>query len=139
MIWKWMKKLNRLKGKKLSNNKDISMTDFRKRRKKLEDDLETLEGNFEDRLSGVQKRVMGALEPLEYIKRNPFKAVGASIFIGFTIGKIGKDKSSGEGESVHQQQEKMFNLFFNEIKRVAARKAATYFSEFIDEKISKQK
>lgn len=115
------------------------MADIRKRKEKLKDDLETLEGNFEHRISGVQKRVMGTLDPLGYIKRNPFKVVGASILFGFTIGKIGTDKSSDEGESDHRHQEKLFNLLFNEIKRVAARKAATYLSEFIDQKISKPK
>lgn len=123
----------------MSNNKDISMTDIRRRKKKLEDDLEQLEGNFEHRISGVQNKVLGTLEPLEYIKKNPFKSVGASILIGFAIGKFGVDKSSGEGESDHYHQEKLFNLLFNEIKRVAARKTATYLSEFIDKKISKPK
>lgn len=135
------KKQNRIKLKeeKLSKNNNISMADIRKRKKKLEDDLELLEGNIENRISGVQKKVLGTLEPIETIKRNPFKSVGTSIVIGFVLGMLGDKRSPGESEGSNPHQEKLANLLFSEIKRAAARKAATYLSEFIDEKISKRK
>lgn len=116
------------------------MADIRKRKKKLEDDLELLEDNFENRISGVQKKVLGTLKPIETIKRNPFKAVGTSLLVGLAIGMMGNEKSSGDGEnSQHHHKEKLLNLLLHEVKRVAARKAATFLSDFIDEKISKGK
>ncbi len=116
------------------------MADIRKQKKKLEDDLELLEGNIENRISGVQKKVLGTLEPIEAIKRNPFKSIGTSIIIGFAFGMLGDEKSSSvEGGGSDSNKEKLAHLLFSEIKRVAARKAATYLSEFIDEKMSKRK
>lgn len=115
------------------------MADIRKRKKKLEDDLELLEGNIENRISGVQKKVLGTLEPIETIKRNPLKSVGTSIIIGFAIGMLGNGKSSVENDRSDPHKEKLANLLFSEIKRVAARKAASYLSEFMDEKILKRK
>ncbi|MDZ7719242.1 MAG: hypothetical protein U5K72_10545 [Balneolaceae bacterium] len=113
------------------------MADIRKRKKKLEDDLELLEGDFEKRISSAQKKVFGPLQPIELIKKNPFKSVGTSILVGVAIGLMGKGKSATESTSVDDsQKEKLFDLLFTEVKRVAARKAATYLSDFIDEKIS---
>lgn len=116
------------------------MADIRKRKKKLEDDLDLLEDDFEDRISSVQKKVLGPLQPINLIKENPFKAVGTSVLVGVALGLMGKEKSSGEKKSVDDsQKEKLFELLFNEVKRVAARKAATYLSDLIDERISRGK
>lgn len=116
------------------------MADIRKRKKKLEDDLELLEGDFENRISSAKKKILGPLQPIELVKKNPFKAVGTSILLGAAIGLMGKEKSSSETASVeNSHKEKLFDLLFNEVKRVAARKAATYLSKLIDEKISSRK
>ena len=110
-----------------------------KKKKKLEDELEMLEGNIEQRFSGVQKKVLGTLEPLETIKQNPLKSVGTSVLIGFAIGMIGYKRSPNDEELDDLHREKFLNLFFNEFKRVAARKAATYISEILDQSLSKKR
>jgi len=131
--------LKRSKEKPLSKNRTISMADIKRRKKKLEDDLELLEGDFEHRISSAQKKVLGPLKPIDYIKKHPFKAVGTSVVVGIAFGLIGSGKSSNStGTEGAKHKEKLFELLFNEVKRVAARKAATYISEMIDEKISKK-
>lgn len=114
------------------------MADIRKRKKKLEDDLELLEDDFENRISKAQKKVLGPLKPIEYIKKNPFKAVGTSVILGVTLGLMGSDKSSDGEISSDVHKERMFDLLFSEVKRVVARKAGSYLSDFIDEKISRE-
>jgi len=54
---------------------------------------------------------------------------------------VGREKSSEENATSidDSHKEKLFDLLFNEVKRVAARKAATYLSDFIDERISRGK
>lgn len=112
------------------------MADIKKRKKKLKDDLELLEDDFEDRITNVQKKVADSLAIVSAIKKNPLKAVGTSVIIGLAIGLIGNDKSGKEkAESGHLDKDRMTNLLFNEIKRVVARKAGTYLSEFIDSKV----
>lgn len=115
------------------------MSEIRKRKKKLEDDLELLEGDFENRITNVQQKVLGKIDPVSSIKKNPFKAVGTSVLIGLAIGLMGEKGTSEEEIESHVHKEKLFNLLFNEIKRVAARKTATYLSEFIDEQISNKR
>ncbi len=114
------------------------MTEIRARKKKLEDDLELLEGNFESRISKVQGKVFGSLKPVSYIKKNPFKAVGSAIFIGFAIGLIGK-KSSSSDENGSKSDGEFSRFFLDEVKRIAARRAATYISDFIDQRLSQEK
>ena len=81
---------------------------------------------------------MGPFQPVEYIKKNPFKAVGTSVLVGVALGLMGKEKSSnGETSGRNSHKEKLFDLLFDEVKRVAARKAATYLSDLVDERISK--
>ena len=125
----------------MKKHKNISMADIRKRKKKLEDDLDLLEEDFEDRISSAQKRVLGPLQPINLIKENPFKAVGTSVLVGIALGMVGREKSSEENATSidDSHKEKLFDLLFNEVKRVAARKAATYLSDFIDERISRGK
>lgn len=140
MILTVTKNLKKLKEKPLKKNKNISMADIRKRKKKLEDDLDLLEDDFEDRISSAQKKVLGPLQPINLIKENPFKAVGTSVLIGVVLGLIGNEKTPKEKSSVSDShKEKLFDLLFNEVKRVAARKAATYLSELIDERMSRDK
>lgn len=115
------------------------MADIRKKKKKLEDELDMLEGNIEKRFSGVQKKVLGSLEPLESIKRNPLKSVGTSILVGFAVGMLGHKKSNNDEQIDDLHNEKFLNLFFNEFKRVAARRAATYISDIIDKGLSDKK
>lgn len=116
------------------------MADIRRRKKKLEDDLELLEDDFENRITRAQKRVLGPLQPIEYIKKNPFKAVGTSVIVGVALGIMGNNKSSDldgtDSSNVHK--ERLFDLLFSEVKRVAARKAASYLSDLIDQKISRE-
>lgn len=117
------------------------MADIRRRKKKLQDDLELLEDDFEDRISRAQKKFLGPFQPIEYIKKNPFKAVGASVIAGMALGLMGDNKSSEDDgvASSNVNKEKLFDLLFSEVKRVAARKAATYLSDLIDEKILRDK
>lgn len=114
------------------------MADIKRRKRKLEDDLELLEGDFEHRISSAQRKFLGPFQPVEYIKKNPFKAVGTSVLVGVALGLMGKEKSSnGETSGRNSHKEKLFDLLFDEVKRVAARKAATYLSDLVDERISK--
>jgi hypothetical protein len=116
------------------------MADIRKRKKKLEDDLDLLEEDFEDRISNAQKRVLGPLQPINLIKENPFKAVGTSVLVGIALGLMGREKSSKKTTKIDEShKDKLFDLLLNEVKRVAAHKAATYLSDLIDERISRGK
>ena len=46
------------------NNNGYTMKEIRFRKKKLKDDLELLEGNFEKRVHDVRERILGPFRPV---------------------------------------------------------------------------
>lgn len=118
------------------------MVDFRKRKTRLQDDLELLEGSFENRFNKAKKSVLGSFKPVETIKKRPFQAVALSVAAGLVIGLSGKKKrkkrSSPETqtESYSSGSAGFTSLLFDEVKRIAAQRAASYISEMMDQKLS---
>jgi ElaB/YqjD/DUF883 family membrane-anchored ribosome-binding protein len=121
------------------NNK-LTMSDIRLRKKKLQDDLDLLEGSFENRITRIRKNIMGAFEPVEYIKRNPFKSVGVAVIAGIALGLSGR-KKGGDDEGGRSATNKLIfsTLLLDELKRLAAQRAASYVSDLIDQRMNSTK
>lgn len=119
------------------------MTEFRKRKCSLQDDLELLEGSFENRFNDARERFFGSFKPIETIKKKPLQTVALSVAAGLIIGLSGKKKrnkqDSGEhGSSRSSTSTGFTSLLFDEVKRIAARRAASYISDMMDQKLSDQ-
>jgi hypothetical protein len=129
---------------KPGNKKRITnMNDVRIRKKKLKDDLELLEGNFEKRIHSTRKRIFGPLQPVSFIKNQPFFSVGIAIAAGFMLGLAKKGGSQTEKQPPEKSSGKdtpdFTGILFDEMKRIAARRAASYISDFVDQKLSENK
>lgn len=122
----------------------LSMSDFRKRKTRLQDDLELLEGSFENRFKKAKKNVLGSFNPVESIKKRPFRALTLSVAAGIVIGLSGKKKrkkrtsSETESENYSPGSPGFTSMLFDEVKRIAAQRAASYISEMMDQKLSKK-
>jgi hypothetical protein len=120
----------------------LSMADFRKRKIRLQDDLELLEGSLENRYNKAKKSLLGSFSPVETIKKRPLQAVALSVAAGVILGLSGKkkrnkQKDTGEYSNGNSGSSTGFtSLLFDEVKRIAARRAASYISEMMDQKIS---
>lgn len=114
------------------------MTDIRARKRKLKNELELLEGGFENRVTGIREKVLGPLEPASFIKKHPFKSLGAAVFAGFLLGLPGKKRPSGPKTSPGTSGTGFSSLLFDELKRFAARRAMLYVSDFLDERQGKK-
>ncbi len=115
------------------------MTDINQRKTRLKDDLELLEGSFENRITKLQKKVFGSYKPSVIIKKKPFQAVGLAIITGFAIGLARKKKHKSSGtdhENTESESLGFSSLLLDEVKRIAARRTATYISELIEKKMS---
>ena len=115
-------------------NRNISMSELRARKKKLQQELEDLEDDIEGRFSGVQKKILGNIDPISIIKKNPLKSVGTSVLFGLAIGMIGRKNK--EGISDKSGRGEFTDQFLSEMKRVAAKKVAHYLSELINRQVS---
>ena len=121
-----------------------SMNEIRQRKKKLRDDLDFLESGFENRISKVSSMIPGNLNPVETIRKHPLKSVGLSILLGAVAGVAfgsGKKKrrNSEEIESDSASSQGFSSMVFNELKRVAAFRTASYISEMLENSLAGDK
>ncbi len=127
------------------NNNGYTMKEIRFRKKKLKDDLELLEGNFEKRVHDIRERILGPFRPVLFIKKKPMYAMGIAVAAGIALGFInkgGKKKKNMDQQEVYSSSESspgFTGILFDEIKRIAARRAASYVSDFVDQKFSEKK
>lgn len=110
---------------------DLSMKEIKARKDKLDREIDEIEQRLESRMNKVQRTVLGTLKPLSAIRDNPFKAVGTAVLVGFILG-LPRRKKSAPGIT----KSRFHALLFDELKRIAARKAVEYTSDFMDEKIA---
>lgn len=117
------------------------MADIRARKKKLKSDLDLLENDFQGRISKAKGNILGSLQPLTMVKKNPVKAVGSAVLLGLAVGlavpkRSSKSKNKSSSDSSAPSGPGFSSLLFDEMKRIAARKAAYYVSDLIDKNIS---
>lgn len=117
------------------------MADFRKRKIRLQDDLELLEGSFENRYTKAKKSLLGSFKPVETIKKRPLQAVALSVAAGVVLGLSSKKKrkkrsrSENYSDSSSSRSVGFTSLLIDEVKRIAAQRAASYISEMMDKKL----
>lgn len=113
------------------------------RKTRLKDDLDLLEQSFEKRYSKFQINALGSFKPVEFIRKRPLQVVGAVLFLGLAISFTRRKKgSSGNGNdtvSYSKKSPSFTGIVYDEMKRIAARRAASYMSEWIDQKITSDK
>lgn len=125
----------------MSKDKNLSMEQIKDRKQKLQHEVERIEQKYGSKASALENRVQSTLKPLQTIRDNPFKSVGIAIALGFLAGIAGKRKSkktvsSGNGTMESSPGHSGFSsLLMNELKRMAARRAMVYITEWVDHKV----
>jgi ElaB/YqjD/DUF883 family membrane-anchored ribosome-binding protein len=119
-------------------SKNMPMSEFETHKEELKDEIRNLESGFELRVKKVKKRVMSTLQPVDQIKKNPFKSVAAAAGIGLLIGLMGrrKKRSNHSAPVTVAPRDGISSFLLSEIKHLAARKAMLYLSDLIDQQIS---
>lgn len=82
----------------------------------------------------VKENTFGSLNPVSGIKKNPFKAVGIALLAGVAFGLAGR--KSTKKTSQHSDRYGFGTLLFDEMKRLAVRRATEYISTFVDSEIT---
>lgn len=117
------------------------MEQIQERKRELENEIHRVEEKYSSKASSIEKTVQSTLRPVKKIRDKPFVAVGLSAALGFLIGVSGrkkrsrkKDRDLPEAPAVYsgKQDSGFTSLVAGELKRLAARKAIAYFSEWVD-------
>lgn len=114
------------------------MREIRQKKKQLRDDLDLLESGFENRISKVSNFLPGKIHPVKTIQKHPLESVGIAVLIGTAAGLLSGSgrKRKGDSQSESSSKEGFTSLVFNELKRVAAFKAASYISNMLETKMT---
>jgi hypothetical protein len=115
----------------------------------LEEELDQIQHELDDSIQKVRTDVSTKLDPIQFVKRHPWPVFGVSAALGFLLANLigggGSDKKKRSSNYEPQEREnrvqtksaesnKVFRpLLFNELKKLAARRAVSMASEYLDE------
>jgi hypothetical protein len=127
-----------MEKKPLDQKTKITMYEIRQKKKKLRDDLDLLESGFENRISKVSTFLPGNIHPIKTIQKHPLKSVGLAVLFGTVAGMLtgSEKKNKSKSPSESSAREGFPSLVFNELKRVAAYRAASYISDLMETKMA---
>ena len=114
-------------------NKKLS--EIEKKKQELEQELASIQDGLDRSIDDVREGVSSSLEPKNLIRKYPLPALGASLLVGFLIGKERKNPSrlaSKERGSYSKPESRITS----ELKRVLAKKGMNLLMDFLDSKFS---
>ncbi|MDR9417069.1 MAG: hypothetical protein RI564_12360 [Gracilimonas sp.] len=106
-----------------------------KKKQELEQELSEIQNGLDKSIDDVREGVSSNLDPKNIIKKYPLPIVGASVLVGFLLGKEKKrytDTPSRSGKIKTEEESRIAA----EIKRIVAKKGMNLLLDFIDNKIS---
>jgi ElaB/YqjD/DUF883 family membrane-anchored ribosome-binding protein len=125
----------------LSKKQDLKKDDIKLRKKKLQDEIELIEDKYSRKANMISGGIESTLKPIHNIKKHPFKSVGVSIAVGLLIGISGRRRRKSNS-SVPDAEDRsggdrsgFTSLLIGELKRMAAKRAIVYISDFVDQKV----
>jgi hypothetical protein len=101
------------------------VTEIQKKKVELENELARIQEGIDKSIDGVKDEVVDSLDPKTIVRKYPLHVLGASVLIGFLIGKPKSSSSSGSG-----------SLIASEIKKVLAKKGLSMLGDIIEGKMN---
>lgn len=121
----------------------MSMVEIKFRKKKLKDDLDKLESGFKDRANKIRSIIPDQINPIDSIRKHPFRSLGIAVATGLVLGLSSRKKKRSEnGNEIHSKNPSansgFSSLLLDELKRLAAHRAASYISDLIDQRVNQK-
>lgn len=119
----------------MSNKK---LSEIEQKKKALEQELADIQSGLDRSIDDVREGVSSNLDPKNIIKKYPIPIVGASVVVGFLLGRNRKSPSkisSGSAESTRASDSRIAK----ELKRVLAKKGLNLLLDYLDQKIAELK
>ncbi len=121
----------------MSKEDQNSLQDFIQRKNQIEAELNQIQNDLDNSVTRMKDSLLENIIPTDRIRKKPFKSVGLAALAGFILGlkKIRKKKSVNPDRNI-EYEPGVTHLMFDEIKRMAAQKAAGVVMDIIDRKFS---
>ena len=102
------------------------VSEIEKKKVELENELLRIQEGIDKSIDGVKEEVAETLDPKTIVRKYPLHVLGASILVGFLIGKPRSSGASGGSGS----------LIASEVKKALAKKGLSMLSDLIEGKIN---
>jgi ElaB/YqjD/DUF883 family membrane-anchored ribosome-binding protein len=123
----------------VSKEDQNTLQDFIQRKDQIEAELNQIQNDLENSVTRMKDSFLENIIPTDRIRKKPFKSVGLAALAGFILGlKRVRKKKSGNADNNFEYEPGVTHLMFNEIKRIAAQKAAGIVVDVIDKKFSER-
>ena len=109
------------------------LSNLEKKKQQLENELANIQNGLDKSIDSVKEGVSDNMDPKNLIKKYPLPLVGASIVVGFLIGR---NKDSSPGSSPRRYSSGSDSAISKEIKRMLAKKGLSLFLDFLDGKVA---
>lgn len=125
----------------MSKQETNRLDELEQRKRKIRTELNQLHHQLDGSMRNAGHKAAHSILPVKWIRKKPFKAIGASLLTGFILGLSrgrGKSKKIRKGESGSTESRPgMSSMIVDELKRVAARRAVQSIVEMVDEQLLK--
>lgn len=113
---------------------EAKLSNLEKKKKELEEELVRIQGGIDKSIDKVKEGVSTNMDPKNIIRKHPLPVVGASVIIGFLLGRDRKDSSR-----VSSNNSGSDSGITRELKRILARKGLNLLMDYLDQQISSMK
>ncbi|MDR9419330.1 hypothetical protein [Gracilimonas sp.] len=110
---------------------EAKLSNLEKKKKELEEELVKIQGGIDKSIDEVKEGVSTNMDPKNIIRKHPLPAVGASVIIGFLLGRDRKDSSRVSSNNSGSN----FGIS-RELKRMLAKKGLSLLMDYLDQQIS---
>jgi len=117
------------------------MGEIQLRKEKLQNEINLIEKKYSRQATRISNGIQNTLKPIQTIRDHPFKSLGAAIGAGLLLGLAGRRKHKQRDSPTNSESSSSSNgsgfssLLVSELKRMAAKRAMFYISDFVDRKV----
>lgn len=114
---------------------EAKLSDLEKKKKELEDELIRIQNGLDKSIDEVKEGVSYSVDPKNLIKKYPLPIVGASLVVGFLLGRERKDRvrsASKRYNNIDQTE----SPISRELKRIVAKKGLSLLLDYLDDKVA---
>lgn len=117
---------------------EVKISDLEKKKQKLEEELIRIQGGIDKSIDEVREGVSSNMDPKNIIRKYPLPIVGASLVVGFLLGKNRKntERISSKSYNTHGVSDSGIT---RELKRVLAKKGLSLILDYLDDKVASLK
>lgn len=114
---------------------EAKLSNLEKKKKELETELENIQSDLDKSIDDVREGVSSNMDPKNIIRKYPLPIVGASVLLGFFLGKERKN-SHKLSSNINSGSANSDSGISREIKKVLAKKGLSLLLDYLDDKIA---